>query len=257
MRRSTPPAIACAMLVMSSMSAAAQVSLGAGVAMVPQFEGSKEFDVRVAPSFSFQNDRFSARSSGPGIAVDVLPSRAVDAGPVLRYNFGRNSGDIDNAQVRALPSVAGGIELGGYAQLNIPVGGFQTFVAPRVAVLQGVEGGARGTVAEASLGITRLQGKWVLGARAETTYASADYMNDRFGVSAGSPSGLAAFTADAGIKDAGISLFANYKLSESVSLTGVAGYKVLMGDAASSPIVNVAGSKIQTFITLGVSYTFN
>ena len=59
-----------------------------------------------------------------------------------------------------------------------------------------------------------------------------------------------------GIKDAGLALFANYKINERVSLTGVAGYKVLMGDAASSPIVSVAGRKEQMFLSLSVGFNF-
>lgn len=243
-------------LLASSAGAKAELTMGLGAAMVPQFEGSKDYGVRVAPNFSFKGETVSVRSNGPGIEVDLLSSRAVDAGPILRYKFGREGAQIDNAQVSALPDIEGGFELGAFGQVNVPIGGFSTFLSPRISVVQGVQGGAVGTLAEASLGVLRLQGDWTFGARAATSYASADYMNTQFGVAAASPSGLAAFNADAGIKDVGLSLFASYKVNDRVSITGVAGYKVLMGDAANSPIVSVAGSKEQMFVTLGVSYSF-
>jgi len=234
----------------------AQATLGAGLIAVPQFEGSSDYRIMAVPSLSFSNEKISVRTVGPGIEMDLLSSRAVDVGPILRYNFGREDSNIDNAQVSALPDIAAGIEFGGYAQVNFPVGGFKTFLSPRVSAVQGVQGGASGTQFEASLGLLRLQGDWTLGARAATTYADGQYMKTNFGVGGGNTTGLAAFNAGAGIKDAGLALFANYKINERVSLTGVAGYKVLMGNAASSPIVSVAGRKEQMFLSLSVGFNF-
>ena len=245
-----------ALLAFSCIAASAETTVGLGAILVPQFEGSSDFTTRVAPSFSFKSDEISVRSAGPGLEADLLSSRAFDAGPILRYNFGRTGANIDNAQVSALPDIDGGIELGGYAQLNFPVGGFKTFLSPRVSVVQGVQGGATGTQVEAGIGLLRLQGDWTLGARASTIYANADYMTTNFGVGAGSASGLAPFNAGAGIKDVGLSLFANYKINEQFSITGVAGYKVLMNDAADSPIVSVAGSNEQMFVSVGISFGF-
>ena len=241
----------------TSFAAQAQLSIGLGTIATPQFEGSKDYTFMVAPILGFKNDRVSVRMNGAGFEADLLSSRAIDAGPILRYNFGRRLAGIDNAQVKALPAISSGIELGGYAQVNIPVGGFSTFISPRIAIVQGVQGGALGTQVEGGVGILRLQGAWTFGARASTTYATADFMNSRFGVPAGSPSGLASFTAGAGIKDVGISLFTSYKINDSLSVTGVAGYKVLMGDAANSPIVRVAGTENQGFLSLGLTYNFN
>lgn len=256
MLRSTFLATAFGALALSTFAAQAQTTVGFGGIVAPQFEGSADYTTRVAPSFSYKSESFSVRTAGPGLEADLLSSRAIDAGPILRYNFGREGSKIKNAQVSALPDIKGGIELGAYAQVNIPVGGFKTFLSPRLSVVEGIQGGATGTQMQASLGLLRLQGDWTFGARATTTYGNARYMNTNFGVGANSASGLAAFKADAGIKDAGLSLFASYKINERFSVTGVAGYKVLMGDAAKSPIVKVAGRKEQMFVSLGVSYGF-
>jgi len=235
----------------------ADTSVGLGLALVPQFEGSSDYKALALPNFAFKSDKFSVRTNKLGLEADIFASRAFDAGPIVRYNLGRKGSGIDNVQVSALPDIGGGLELGGFAQLNFPIGGTKTFLAPRVAVIQGVNGGATGMIAEGSLDITRLQGDWVFGGSLSTTYANSEYMNSFFSVGAASPSGLAAFSAGAGFKDVGVSVFANYKINDRLSLTGIAGYKVLLGDAAASPIVSVAGEKNQMFLALGVSYAFN
>jgi len=235
----------------------AQMSLGLGAAYAPQFEGSADYRIIPTPSFSFKSDSFSVRSNGPGLEADFVRSRGVDAGPILRYNFGRIGSDIDNAQVSALPDIDGGLELGGYVQLNYPLGDRSTFISPRLSVVQGVSGGATGTVVEGSVGLTHLQGDWTFGGRFAATYANDDYMNTYFSVVGGGTSGLPAFNAGGGIKDVGISAFASYKFNDNLSATGILGYKVLTGDAASSPIVSIAGDKNQAFVGIGLSYTFN
>jgi outer membrane protein len=256
MKRYQTALMSLAFLALSCIAASAETTFGLGAIFVPQFESSSDFTTRIAPNFSFKNDEISLRSSGPGLEADLLSSRALDAGPILRYNFGRTGSNIDNAQVSALPDIEGGIELGGYVQLNFPVGGLNTFLSPRISFVQGVQGGATGTQVEASVGLLRLQGDWTLGSRASATYANADYMTTNFGVGAGSASGLAPFNAGSGIKDVGLSLFANYKINEQLSITGVTGYKVLMNDAADSPIVSVAGSSEYIFASAGINFGF-
>ncbi len=230
--------------------------LGLGAAVVPQFEGSSDYRVIPAPVFSFSLGPVGIRSNGPGVEADVIASRAFDAGPVLRWDGGRDPANIDNAAVSALPKIDGSVMLGGFAQFNYPLADGM-FLSPRVTVLQGLDGGHEGLIVEGTLGVTRVMDDWTFGGRAGVTYADDDYMNALFSVGPASPSGLAAFNPGPGIKDIGLSVFGTYKLSDNWSVTGVAGYKRLVGDAADSPIVSVAGDENQGFLSLGVSYTFN
>lgn len=234
---------------------AESAQLGGGVVLVPQYQGSDKFSVRPAPSFAFNLGSLRISSSGPGVAANLISVRGIDAGPVLRYNFGRDPDNIDNAAVKALPKIDGSVEAGAFAQVGYPVGP-GTFLTGRVEVVQGFGSGHGGLTAQGSVGLLRPGDKVTLGLSASATYADADYMNSFFGVGAGGGSGLAAYTPGAGVKDVGLTAFASYKLTDSWSLTGIAGVSQLLGKAADSPIVGT-GRATQGLLGVGISYTFN
>ena len=110
---------------------------------------------------------------------------------------------------------------------------------------------------EPSVGVVYRADKWVLGSSLSTTFANDDYMDSYFSVGAASASGLTAFSATQGFKDVGVSLFANYKINDTLSASVVGGYRQLIGDAAESPIVSIEGDPNQLFVSFGISYTFN
>jgi MipA family protein len=85
---------------------------------------------------------------------------------------------------------------------------------------------------------------------------SDTYAGSFFGVTpaASAASGLAAFDTGSGLKDVGLTLIGNYEVTETWSVTGIAGYTRLLGDAAASPIVSERGSPNQLFGGLGISY---
>lgn len=227
--------------------------IGVGAATLTQYPGAEDYRVIAAPSFAFDLGPVEVQSRGPGVQFDVLSRRGFDAGPILRWDGGRDPSKIDNAAVSALPKVDGTLMLGGFVELGFPVAD-NTFVGPRIEVLKGVTGGHDGLLVEASLGLTRISGDWVTGARASVSYADDALMDSAFFVGAASPSGLAAYDPSGGIRDVGLSIFANYSLNKQWSVTGVAGVSQLVGAAADSPIVS---SETQGFVSIGLSYTFN
>jgi outer membrane scaffolding protein for murein synthesis (MipA/OmpV family) len=87
------------------------------------------------------------------------------------------------------------------------------------------------------------------------TYAGNDYMHHYFSVTpvqaAASLANLAAFDADAGIKDVYIGAVGVIPLSEAWTLRVAAKYTRLVGDAADSPVVESAD---QFSGTVGLSY---
>ena len=255
------PAAAGAQTITTGLGASAipqveRLTLGLGAAVVPQFEGASDYRVLAAPSFSFDLGTASVRSTGPGIEADFLSTRAFDAGPIFRWNGGRDPSDTDSVAVSALPEVDGTAMLGGFVQANVLVGE-GVFLAPRFDILKGTGGGHEGLIAEASIGLTKRMDRWTVGGSTGITYADDTYMETFFSVAPASPSGLAAFSAGSGIKDVGLTAFASYALDDNWSFTAVAGYKRLLGDAADSPVVDVEGDANQAFLSLGVSYTFN
>ena len=66
-------------------------------------------------------------------------------------------------------------------------------------------------------------------------------------------SGFSDYTADSGLKDAGISLLAHYTPWQSWGIMGVLSYKSLLNDAKDSPIVKV-GDDSQVFFGLMATY---
>lgn len=238
-----------------ALAVAEPTRIGVGAVLTPQYEGSDAFTVRPAPSFAFSFGSVRVTSNGPGVAADLISTRGIDAGPILRYNFGRDPSNIDNAAVKALPKIDGSIEAGGFAQIGYPIVP-GTFLTGRVEVIQGLGGGHGGLTAQGSVGVVRPGETVTFGVAAAATYADKDYMSSFFGVGAGSASGLAAYSPGGGMKDVGLRAFASYNLTDNWSLTGFAGITQLVGPAADSPIVST-GSKTQSVIGLGVSYTFN
>lgn len=133
-------------------------------------------------------------------------------GPALDIRFQRD--DVENAAVDSLASVDTAVEVGGF--LGLALAGVwhpDDEVNVELSVLQDVAGAHNGLLA--TLGIDyarRLSRRWrgLLGL--EMTYASDDYVDTYFGVDAenAARSGLDAFDADAGIKDAGLTLGVSY-----------------------------------------------
>ena len=69
-------------------------------------------------------------------------------------------------------------------------------------------------------------------------------------------SGLNTYSADAGIKDAGLGVTLTYKFTDNWDVTGLANYTRLLGDAADSPVVDDEGDENQFFGGLTINYTF-
>jgi outer membrane scaffolding protein for murein synthesis (MipA/OmpV family) len=83
-------------------------------------------------------------------------------------------------------------------------------------------------------------------------------MENRFGISGGDPdrSGLDTHDADEGFKNASVSGSLTYQLSQKLSLTGLAAFSRLLGDAEDSPIVDDQGSANQLLGGVLLNYTF-
>ena len=101
-------------------------------------------------------------------------------------------------------------------------------------------------------------GNWIFDGGVESTYASAEYMNEFFGVStAGAArSGLQQFDAESGIKDVGVNAGLTYKINPKWSATGLASFKRLLGDAEDSPVTDDEGDASQFFIGVLINISF-
>ncbi len=242
----------------SSDSLELTVGIGAGVA--PDYEGANEYKAIPLPIFDLRYNGFSLRTSKLGVEADIVPLEAIQAGPIIRYNTGRDSG-VDDEIVRLLPEVDGSVELGAYVGTGLPLNVIgldsDSILTARVGFLHGLDGGHEGSTVEGSVGmVSRVTEQFTLIGSVSATYMSGDYADSFFSVSpAGSAaSGLAAFDAASGMKDIGATLIGSYAVTDTWSLNGIGSYTRLLGDAADSPIVSERGSENQFFGGLGISY---
>lgn len=230
-----------------------QLIIGAGVIVMPDYEGSD--DLRVLPFPVLALDYKNIVSiRGPQVQVSIGDVKlAGDVrlrfGPSARYRQGRD--EDDNSDLLGLGDVDGSIEVGGFAR----VAGDRWWL--QLSGGKGVAGGHDGVVAEIEAGV-RFDLSQSLSAQVRGTASWADrtYMRSNFGIDAAqaSASGLSRFSPDAGLKDVGAGIGLNYRLGSRWSIGGDAGYRRLLGNAADSPIVSRRGSADQLQGLLYLSY---
>jgi outer membrane protein len=234
-------------------------TVAAGAMMVPDYEGSSDYTAAPLVFFNFRYDQYYIQSEGLGVKANVSPFRAVEAGPVVSLRGGRDS-DVESDAVGNLREVDDAVEAGLF--LTVP---FNDVAMERdqfslnVKAMTDISDTHEGSTISFGPGYAFFPTDQLrLSASLSATYADDDYMRTYFGIDRATvgTSGLALHTAEAGLKDVGVTLTANYALTKNWGLVGIAGYTRLLGDAADSPIVDVEGDAGQGRLGLGVSYRF-
>lgn len=232
------------------------IEVGAVGAVMPAFEGSKSYVVRGMP---FAYPTFSGPDGDSKFQIrglDDLRYRLVslsgfEIGPLAGWRFGRQQDDA--AHLAGLGDVDGGFVVGAYAAYRLGS------LMPYVTYHHQVTGDDTGGILRFGVETRHRLNHWLtLTANGGATYASSQYMDSFFGVTAAqsAASGLAAFGADAGIKDAFLSLTADVRIDDQWGLKVFGRYSRLVGDAASSPITEtenqfLAGAAVTYRFTLG------
>lgn len=224
-----------------------RLEIGAQAITVPKYEGSKQYDVMALPVIRFRPSGSALGSGQPG-ALGMVDARGIDdvglallrfgsfsTGPLLGYRFGRD--DSDALHLRGLGDIDGGLVAGAFARYDFG----REFV--RVSYHQQVTGSDTGYIVRLAAG-TRVPVSpgLVLKADLISDIASSDYMSAYFGVTPAQSarSGLRVYDPGAGFKSVGGLLGAELKLDADWTLLATAGYSRLVGDAASSPVVETA-----------------
>jgi len=231
---------------------AAEVSVGGGVGFAPDYEGSEDYKAVPVPvaDVKFENGMF-VKLVGLNLRANLLPNSMWQLGPV--YNYRGERKDVENNAVDDMKSVDGTSELGVFGGLA-----YQKWFAS-LELLSDMGDGHDGWYSKLKGGYNWvLNERWVLSIGASATYADDDYMQTYFGVSAKDRrrSGLDRYNADAGIKDVGVNLGANWVITQNWSARGVVSYTQLLGDASDdSPVVD-EGSEGQLFTAVMGVYKF-
>jgi outer membrane protein len=228
------------------------VSVGAGVGVAPDYEGSDDYEAVPLPfaRVTCKSGRY-AELMFNRFKVNLIGSDMWRLGPVLQYRGARD--DVDNKAVDNMESVDAAWELGGFAGVNIDGWKFS------LQVVQDVGNGHDGMlVTLAAAHKWQLGEDWGLLLGASTTYADDDYMDTYFSVDDRDArcTGLKEYEADADLKDVGTNLVISYNPCDYSTLMLVGAYKRLLGDADDSPVVDDEGDPNQFFGGLVLTVNF-
>lgn len=247
------------------------VTVGAGVAALPDYEGSDDYRITPVPAAIGAIRGYGFVLAGNQLSVDLIKDKPgpvwdFQAGPIAQLNFNRSSpGSIDDLRVRALGKRAIAVELGGY--VGIGKTGVLTSPYDKLSVTLGYRhdvGGVHdsGIWNPSITYFTPLSRKAAIGLFASADIVERGYAQTYYSVSAAQSvaSGLPVYTAGAGLKSWTLGAIGSYSLTgdllHGVKIVGGGTYGRMEGDIARSPLVTIAGSRDQWLGTLGLAYTF-
>lgn len=232
--------------------------IGAGAAYMPEFPGSKDYEIKPVVRARLAYDQYYIELTGPRAKINVIPGGVIEAGPMIGYDGGRDN-KLKNRRVRLLPKVDSSAEFGAFANLN-----FDNVITARDKVEFGVEfvkasSGHKGYVAtvRANYGL-QIAAPLFVSVDASLEFADKKYSSAYFGVTriGSQASGLSVFTPSAGLTEVEVGANARYMFNRSWGITGRLAYGRLVGDAAKSPIVKREGSENQVLGAIAAIYRF-
>lgn len=247
------------------------VTVGAGVAALPDYEGSDDYRITPVPAAIGAVKGYGFVLAGNQLSIDLIKDRPgpvwdFQAGPIVQLNFNRSSsGSIDDLRVRALGKRAIAVELGGY--VGIGKTGVLTSPYDKLSVTLGYRHDVGGVHASGIWNpsityFTPLSRKAAIGLFASADIVERGYAQTYYSVSAAQSvaSGLPVYTAGAGLKNWTLGAIGSYSLTgdllHGVKIVGGCTYGRMEGDIARSPLVTIAGSRDQWLGALGLAYTF-
>lgn len=240
------------MLLVFSNVNAADLSVGLGVALLPPV-GDEDWRVFPAPSFRYQANGYSVASQGPGIGSDLVPSRLLNLGPLVRYSGGRDEPNLPDIPASAEIGLAAGSGIP-WKVIGVPLPGVLTAGGDIVSTWPGGHESPKGKL---SLG-------WVLPTTDQLTLISSvgvsyfgdDYADRFFSLNASEASraGVDAFDADAGWQDLSLSLVTVYRFKPRWSAVTVLSHSRYIGDAADSPVTELLDNRDRQALVFSLSY---
>lgn len=246
--------------VLAAPAAALDVSLGAGVGVAPDYEGSDDYTIRPLWSLRVGNlygPTTYVQLEGLILRSNLLPHPSLRLGPAMQVVPGRSHSTVEDNDVQQMQNISTAFMVGaiaGYDHALAPDRALFVEAFGRQAV--GSDNGFLGTLSGGFRGLVAPQLR--LRAALSSTWASEDYMSEYFGIDAANAqrSGLRQFDADAGIKDVSLGTALTYEFTPSWNATFLASYSRLFSDAEDSPITDDAGSANQFFFGATAGYRF-
>lgn len=229
----------------------------------PAFTGSKDYQAMVVPDLKIEYKDRLFISLFDGIGYNVINSHGWRAGPIAKFEFGRQEDDSNPFRIagkktnalRGLGDIDPTAEFGGFLEYSFDPISF------KVEMRQGVNG-HKGFIGEASVDYTDMIDVFgppiLFGIGPRLTFADSRYNNAFFGINQiqSIRSGLAQYSAKTGLLSYGVGGFAMMQVSDNINVMAFGGYDRLGDQAAKSPLVKQRGSANQFSLGLALSYQF-
>lgn len=223
------------------------IDLGVGAMVKPRYESADSYLVYPFPIVSVGRFYF------PGLGQVVDGRRRAGVFFYPSFNFIGERKASDSTDLTGTKTVDWALELG----LG---GGFRTEHFRAFAELRQGINGHTGQVGQLGFdGIVYPAEKWEVSFGPRADFATDDYMDTYFGVSASEAANsggrLTRYDPSGGFKSVGLAARASYDWNDDVRLHLQGGYDRLIGDAADSPIAK-NGSENQFSVGVGMTYRF-
>ena len=244
--------VACSIVVATSIALSADISIGGGIGLVPDYEGSDDYELVPIPFVNviWENGMFF-NLEGLTAKANLIPSNFWRLGLIANYRPKRSH--VENDKVDRLENVEPALEVGPFA--GIQYKNWNVSVEVTTDVAEGHDG---------TLFAVRSGYNWVTSENltilfdASATYASNDYMASYFSIDLldSLRSGLPQYHAAGGFKDINFRLGLAYGITDRWSARAIASYTRLVGDAEDSPAVDDVGDANQFFGGFVTIYNF-
>lgn len=224
------------------------VTLGAGLAAVPEYPGASKERGRLVPLVALNYER--RIFVGPlGIGVAAVRCGGFEAGPVL--GFARGRAQSDDPRLTGLGDISSSATAGLFAEYS------RGPLALSATARQAITHATNGLSALLQLSVRHVfpAARILVAIGPDLEFGNGDFQRTWFGVSPtqSAASGLAAYEPGAGINRVGLHAGLTYRAATHVLLRGFARISDLTQDAAQSPIV---ARRAQVVIGAGVAYHF-
>jgi outer membrane protein len=198
-----------------------EFELGAGGVVVPEFEGSDDYEISPFPVFRLKQLTVGSLSIGgkDNLGFSLRPS--------FRIIGKRKPSDVDG--LPGMPRIGTAVELGLGAVYE------QEYWRAFGNLRHGVTG-HDGLVGELGADLKFSPNEqWSVSVGPRLSFADGSYMDKYFGVPAGI-AGPVAYDTDGGLKSAGVEMLARYQFGPAWAVEGSLGWSRLLSDAADSPV---------------------
>ena len=231
---------------------AADVSVGLGVGLAADYEGSADYAAVPIPYVDVKwANHMSFNLLGNKAKVNLIPSPIWRGGVIGEFIPER--ADVENSKVDKLEDVDASLMLGGF--FGFEYRNWSASIEAMADVADGNDGAIVRLLGGYKIPIDQA---WSVSIGAFATWADDDYMEAYFEIDAANAarSGLSTFDADSGLKDVGLNLTVSYKPWEHLGFMGLVRYTRLLDDAEDSPVVDDEGDANQFSGGILVFYKF-